>query len=231
MGNQAWVDQETRLVLAGPRQAHRADPHHHQPADPRPTIEDHSVADRHDLDRHRPGGGAPGGGSRLCRWGLGPGGAGGPRYRRVELERYEPPQPVDCVVASTVAASCGRPGGGRGPGARLLAPGGVLVVVEWAWERFDEATARWCFSRLTPPAPGLSRAGCTSTRSGGRPPGQPWDDYCRAWAEQEGLHPGEAMIRGLDARFNRQFYAEGPYFFPDLTDTGEAQEQAAIDAG
>jgi hypothetical protein len=23
----------------------------------------------------------------------------------------------------------------------LLVPGGVLVVVEWAWERFDEATA------------------------------------------------------------------------------------------
>jgi hypothetical protein len=32
----------------------------------------------------------------------------------------------------------------------LLVPGGVLVVVEWAWERFDEATARWCFARLTP---------------------------------------------------------------------------------
>ena len=32
-----------------------------------------------------------------------------------------------------------------------LAPDGALVVVEWAWERFDEATARWCFARLAPP--------------------------------------------------------------------------------
>jgi hypothetical protein len=51
------------------------------------------------------------------------------------------------------------------------------------------------------------------------------------WAEQEGLHLGEAILRGLDARFDLQLYAEGPYFFPDLADTSEAQEQAAIDAG
>jgi SAM-dependent methyltransferase len=31
-----------------------------------------------------------------------------------------------------------------------LTPGGVLVVVEWARERFDETTARWCFARLSP---------------------------------------------------------------------------------
>jgi hypothetical protein len=38
-------------------------------------------------------------------------------------------------------------------------------------------------------------------------------------------------MRGLDARFNRQVYTEGPYFFPDLADTSQAEEQAAIDAG
>ncbi len=32
--------------------------------------------------------------------------------------------------------------------AAMLVPGGLLVVVEWAWERFDEATARWCSARL-----------------------------------------------------------------------------------
>ena len=61
--------------------------------------------------------------------------------------------------------------------------------------------------------------------------GQPWDSYCRAWAEQEGLHRGEEIVRGLDARFKRQFHAEGPYFFADLADTSEAEEQAAIDVG
>jgi hypothetical protein len=38
-------------------------------------------------------------------------------------------------------------------------------------------------------------------------------------------------VRGLDARFDRQLYVEGPYFFADLADTSEAEEQAAIDAG
>ena len=37
---------------------------------------------------------------------------------------------------------------------RRLAPDGVLVVVEWAQERFDEATARWCFDRLANDEPG-----------------------------------------------------------------------------
>ena len=38
-------------------------------------------------------------------------------------------------------------------------------------------------------------------------------------------------MRDLDARFDRHFCVEGPYFFPDLADTSEAEEQAAIDAG
>jgi hypothetical protein len=61
--------------------------------------------------------------------------------------------------------------------------------------------------------------------------GQHWNDYYSTWASQEGLHPGDEIMRGLDARFNRQVYTEGRYFFPDLADTSEAEEQAAIDAG
>jgi hypothetical protein len=45
------------------------------------------------------------------------------------------------------------------------------------------------------------------------------------------LHPGDAIVRGLDARFQRRFHAEGPYPFADLADTSEPEEQAAIDAG
>ena len=30
----------------------------------------------------------------------------------------------------------------------MLPSGGRVVVVEWAWERFDEATAKWCFARI-----------------------------------------------------------------------------------
>jgi hypothetical protein len=61
--------------------------------------------------------------------------------------------------------------------------------------------------------------------------GQPWEAYCRDWATQEGLHAGQQILRRLDARFGRRLYRDGPYFFADLADTGEAEEQAAIDAG
>jgi len=36
---------------------------------------------------------------------------------------------------------------------------------------------------------------------------------------------------GLDARFDSQLATYGPYFFPDLAGTSEADEQAAIDSG
>jgi hypothetical protein len=58
-----------------------------------------------------------------------------------------------------------------------------------------------------------------------------WDGYCRAWADEEGLHAGQEIVRELDARFDRQLLSYGPYFFPDLADVSESEEQAAIDAG
>ena len=54
---------------------------------------------------------------------------------------------------------------------------------------------------------------------------------CREWAAQEGLHTGQAITRALDARFDRRLHVVGPYFFADLLDISEPDEQAAIDAG
>jgi SAM-dependent methyltransferase len=163
--------------------------------------------------------------------GVDPEGPEGPDYRRIEFERYEPPQPVECVVASLSLHHVAELDEALDRLAELLIPGGVLVVVEWAWERFDEATARWCFARLARPAPGHEAGWLHKHEERWVASGQPWDGYLRAWAEQEGLHPGGEIMRGLDARFTCRFHTEGPYFFPDLADTSEAEEQAAIDAG
>ena len=155
----------------------------------------------------------------------------GSDYRRVELEYYESTQPVDCVVASLSLHHVADLDEVLDRLKDLLAPGGVLVVVEWAWERFDEATARWCFARLAPPAPGVEPGWLHRHQGRWVTSGQPWDDYLPGWASEEGLHPGEKIMGGLDARFTRRFHTEGPYFFPDLTDTSEAEEKAAIDDG
>ena len=155
----------------------------------------------------------------------------GPGYRQIEFERYEPPQPVDCVMASLSLHHVADLDEVLDRLGAVLAPRGVLVVVEWAWERFDEATARWCFARLASSNPGEEPGWLHKAQERWAASGQPWDDYLGAWATEEGLHPGEDIVRGLDARFHRQLYVEGPYFFPDLADTSEGQEQAAIDAG
>jgi SAM-dependent methyltransferase len=155
----------------------------------------------------------------------------GPDYRRIEFERYEPPQPVQCVVASLSLHHVADLDEVLDRLQGRLVPGGVLVVVEWAWERFDEATARWCFARLKPPAPGAEPGWLHKHQERWAASGQPWDDYIRGWTTEEGLHPGRAIVRGLDARVSRQLFVEGPYFFADLDDTSEAEEQAAIDAG
>ncbi len=155
----------------------------------------------------------------------------GPGYHRVQFERYQSPQPVDCVVACTSLHHVGDLDLVLDLVGAALVPDGAVVVVEWAWERFDEATARWCFARLAPPEPASEPAWLHRRREDWAAAGQPWDACCQAWATHEGLHTGRAITRALDARFDRRLWTYGPYFFADLLDTTEADEQAAIDAG
>jgi hypothetical protein len=65
-----------------------------------------------------------------------------------------------------------------------------------------------------------------------RESGQPWDACLRSWADAEGLHAGQDIVAGRDARFDCQVLAYGPYFFADLAGTSDADKQAAaIDSG
>jgi hypothetical protein len=109
-----------------------------------------------------------------------------------------------------------------------LTSGGVVVVVEWAWEAFDTQTARWCFERL---APDGEPNWLHRRREEWLASGREWPSFLRAWAEGHGLHPGETIVRLLEERLEPRHLGRGPYFFPNLADTTEADEQAAIDAG
>jgi SAM-dependent methyltransferase len=160
--------------------------------------------------------------------GIDPNAPDAPEFHRTPFERYELPQPVAAVVASNSLHHVGDLEEAVGRICDALQPGGALVVVEWAWERFDDATAQWCFARL---GDGGEPGWLHKRRDAWAASGRPWDEYLPAWAEGHGLHPAQEVMRRLDARFTRRLYAEGPLFFPDLEGVTREHELAAIAAG
>jgi SAM-dependent methyltransferase len=153
----------------------------------------------------------------------------GPPYHRVEFEQYESPGPVEVVVASTSLHHVADLDEVLDAVKNVLVQGGTLIVVEWASERFDLPTARWCFDRLPEPDPD-DHDWLRHHRDEWRASGRPWDDHLRTWRQQEGLHDSRAILRGLDERFDRRMCRYGPYLFPNLLDTSMAEEQEAIDS-
>jgi len=152
----------------------------------------------------------------------------GDQYLQVEFERAELPAQLDGVVACTSLHHVAEPGEVVDRIAQGLAPGGLVVVVEWDWEGLDEATARWCFERLD--------ASATSSwlhhhRDRWEESGEPWEAYFRGWAEHHGLHPATQLMRQLERRFEQVVLHRGPYYFSELAETSETDELAAIESG
>jgi SAM-dependent methyltransferase len=149
-------------------------------------------------------------------------------YQRIEFEHAELSQQVDAVVASTSLHHVADPALVIDRISGTLARSGRLIVLEWAWEDFDEDTAEWCFERLGPE----DEAGWLHLRRDEwLASGRNWASYLRGWAAGEKLHTGQVLVELLDQRFQHRLLTRGPYFFPDLADTTDADEQAAIDAG
>jgi SAM-dependent methyltransferase len=160
--------------------------------------------------------------------GVDPAAPDGPAYVQLEFERADRFTDVDAVIASTSLHHVADPALVLDRVVRTLRPDGRLVVIEWAWEEFDEPTAGWCFQRLSATGdPGwLHRR-----REEWVAAGQPWDAFLADWARREGLHEARLLLRLLDERFHGEHHSRGPYFFPDLADTSPDEEQRAIDEG
>jgi SAM-dependent methyltransferase len=153
----------------------------------------------------------------------------GPSYRRVEFEESDVSAPVDAVVACTSLHHVAYPAVVVDRIADVLGPDGTIVVVEWDWESFDEASARWGFERIDPgdePSGWLHGA-----RERWLDSGLAWDDYLTGWTGEHGLHGASALVRELDRRFDRVRCDRGAYLFSDLPETSEAEELSAIEAG
>ena len=73
--------------------------------------------------------------------------------------------------------------------------------------------------------------GCTGAGTTGSPPAGRGRSRCAPGRKGEGLHTGGEILGALEAHFEPRSLTRGPYFFADLADTAETDEQAAIDAG
>jgi SAM-dependent methyltransferase len=151
-----------------------------------------------------------------------------PHYQRIEFEHSAIPHRFDVAIASIALHHVGSPAKVIDRIVGALESGGSVVVVEWGWEKFDEPTRAWCFDRLGPD----DNAGWLHRRrKEWLASGHDWQTYMREWGEREALNPSDVLVRLLDERLDRRLFARRPYFFPDLPEVSEDDEQRAIDAG
>ncbi len=159
--------------------------------------------------------------------GVDPQAPSGSHYARLEFEDFDSRQPFDAAIACTSLHHVRDPGSVLDQLSTMLPSGGRVVVVEWAWERFDKATAEWCFAHIEEPGSSwLHRHRAEWVASG-----QEWNAYLHSFARNHGLHGAQELLAVLDERFDRQFSDDGPYFFADLPGVTDEEERAAIDAG
>jgi SAM-dependent methyltransferase len=163
-------------------------------------------------------------------------------FRRAGIEGFSDPGPFDCVVAVLSLHHIEDLAGALDKVAGLLRADGNLVVVEFAWERIDGATAAWVLARLPVASPcghtsWLER--CCGGRGhgggGGRHEHANHADHAAThfsgWAE-EGFHDSRTMRSELGRRFVERHFEWVPYLYPDLAEgVSEADETAAIEAG
>jgi SAM-dependent methyltransferase len=135
----------------------------------------------------------------------------GPIFERVTLEEFASSDPFDIAVANRSLHHV--------PDLALavdkiaeLAP--LLIVEEFAWDRFDERTAAWYVTQLNGAVKSVQ-------------------ECRREWNEEHaGLHGYETLRTQLDRRFRERFFAWRPYLhrYPEVI-ADQASEEALIDAG
>jgi len=164
----------------------------------------------------------------------------GPIFRRARIEEFTDPDQFDHVVASLSLHHVEDLSMALDNIADLLRPGGTLIVVEFAWDRIDEAMAEWALDRLPAASPSekpswLGRCCRGWTRGGEGGSHYHGDDaeaHFAGWAGEEGLHNSRQVRAELERHFVERHFEWVPYLYPDLGDgVSESDESAAIESG
>ena len=146
----------------------------------------------------------------------------GALFRKVSLEEFEEAGPFDAVVASRSLHHVPDLDAAVEKIDSLLVRGGLVVLDDYAKERFDRRTAAWYYEHR-------------QTIAAGDGPEVPasLEECVRKWeVDDSHIHGQAEMKAALDRRFREQFLAWVPYLWRDLEGAASlADEQAAIDAG
>lgn len=156
-----------------------------------------------------------------------------PLLTRARLEDFEPSEPFDVVAAVLPLHHVDDLDLAVAMIDRSLTAAGRLLCVEFAWDRFDDDTARWCLERLPSELDEHNwlHELCVALRDRQqqeRPLGA--KELMWSWAEEHGFHMSADILQRLRDRFVEQHLDWGPYVYPDLVVGGDV-EQAAIEAG
>jgi SAM-dependent methyltransferase len=139
-------------------------------------------------------------------------------FHSVSLEDFSDPGPFDAVLSDRALHHIPDLAAAVAKIQRLLRPRGRLILNEHAWERLDEATARWYLEQraATRPHPHRSVEQCLHKWVG----------------DHADLHSSAAMRTELARRFDERFFAWVPYLHRELGNrVDERAERALIEAG
>lgn len=158
----------------------------------------------------------------------------GPIFEQTTIEEFTTSERFDVCVAVLSLHHIGDLDAAVTKITQLLNDRGSLITVEFAWDRFDEATAAWCLHHLTDAQDneGWLNHRCAEWReAGSRGPAVSFADHMQEWGTAEGLHPSDALLAALRAHLDEVSFAWTPYLYPNLQDTNEDEEAALIEAG
>jgi SAM-dependent methyltransferase len=143
-------------------------------------------------------------------------------FRRTRLEDFASTENVDAVVASISLHHVDDLRFALDKIVSLLADRGLLILEEFAKERFAGATARWYYHQ---------RQALAAVGLDDRPVGEDRAEWQRRWAQEHAdIHSYASMRRELDRRFTTRFFSWTPYLYSYwLDDALEPLERKLIE--
>jgi 2-polyprenyl-3-methyl-5-hydroxy-6-metoxy-1,4-benzoquinol methylase len=148
----------------------------------------------------------------------------GPIFRRLRLEDFVAEGPFDVTVASVSLHHVDDLAAGLERIEMLLRPGGLLVLEEFAKERFTGAAAEWYYHQR--------RALAAAGRENAAVPA-PFARWRRQWTRDHAeIHTFAELRAMLGRTFTRRHFEWTPYLYSyALDDSLEPAERALIESG